>query len=302
MPITATIPDDVPVETAQTSPGSGPPSRCRGSSRRTAKCAPSTAWTSRSRPGTVLGLLGPNGAGKTTAVRVLTTLLKPDAGADRGRRRGRHRRPRAPARAHRPGRPVRVGRREPDRAGEPGHGRAPLRHEAQPGEGARQGAAGRLRPVRRRRPDGQEVLGRHAPAPGPGRGARGQAAGAVPGRAHHGPGPAQPAGPVGHDRAAGGRRHHGAADHPVPGRGRPAGRRDRRDRPRQGHRPGHPRGAEEPGRRRAARGHARRRRPGAAGHRGAALRCAPRTPSPRARRSRWPWRSARARSSRPSRA
>jgi ABC-2 type transport system ATP-binding protein len=28
----------------------------------------------------VLGLLGPNGAGKTTAVRILTTLLKPDAG------------------------------------------------------------------------------------------------------------------------------------------------------------------------------------------------------------------------------
>src|SRR5215218_659821 len=31
-------------------------------------------------PGPVLGLLGPNGAGKTTAVRVMTTLLKPDAG------------------------------------------------------------------------------------------------------------------------------------------------------------------------------------------------------------------------------
>jgi ABC-2 type transport system ATP-binding protein len=30
--------------------------------------------------GTVLGLLGPNGAGKTTCVRVLTTLLRPDAG------------------------------------------------------------------------------------------------------------------------------------------------------------------------------------------------------------------------------
>src|SRR3712207_6583963 len=34
-------------------------------------------------PGTVLGLLGPNGAGKTTCVRVLTTLLPPDAGSAR---------------------------------------------------------------------------------------------------------------------------------------------------------------------------------------------------------------------------
>jgi ABC-2 type transport system ATP-binding protein len=31
----------------------------------------------------VLGLLGPNGAGKTTAVRILTTLLRPDAGTAR---------------------------------------------------------------------------------------------------------------------------------------------------------------------------------------------------------------------------
>lgn len=30
--------------------------------------------------GTVLGVLGPNGAGKTTAVRILTTLIKPDGG------------------------------------------------------------------------------------------------------------------------------------------------------------------------------------------------------------------------------
>ena len=35
------------------------------------------------QPATVLGLLGPNGAGKTTAVRVLTTLLAPDAGSAR---------------------------------------------------------------------------------------------------------------------------------------------------------------------------------------------------------------------------
>jgi len=33
--------------------------------------------------GAVLGLLGPNGAGKTTAVRILTTLLKPDGGSAR---------------------------------------------------------------------------------------------------------------------------------------------------------------------------------------------------------------------------
>jgi ABC-2 type transport system ATP-binding protein len=33
--------------------------------------------------GTVLGLLGPNGAGKTTAVRILTTLIRPDGGSAR---------------------------------------------------------------------------------------------------------------------------------------------------------------------------------------------------------------------------
>ncbi len=33
--------------------------------------------------GTVLGVLGPNGAGKTTAVRILSTLLAPDAGTAR---------------------------------------------------------------------------------------------------------------------------------------------------------------------------------------------------------------------------
>jgi ABC-2 type transport system ATP-binding protein len=37
----------------------------------------------RAPAGTVLGLLGPNGAGKTTAVRILTTLLPPDAGSAR---------------------------------------------------------------------------------------------------------------------------------------------------------------------------------------------------------------------------
>jgi ABC-2 type transport system ATP-binding protein len=35
------------------------------------------------RTGSILGLLGPNGAGKTTAVRILATLLDPDAGSAR---------------------------------------------------------------------------------------------------------------------------------------------------------------------------------------------------------------------------
>ncbi|MET7640244.1 ATP-binding cassette domain-containing protein [Streptomyces sp. NPDC005438] len=35
------------------------------------------------QPGTVYGVLGPNGAGKTTAVRMLATLLRPDAGEAR---------------------------------------------------------------------------------------------------------------------------------------------------------------------------------------------------------------------------
>jgi ABC-2 type transport system ATP-binding protein len=34
-------------------------------------------------PASVLGLLGPNGAGKTTIIRILTTLLRPDAGSAR---------------------------------------------------------------------------------------------------------------------------------------------------------------------------------------------------------------------------
>ena len=31
-------------------------------------------------PGSVYGVLGPNGAGKTTTIRMLATLLRPDAG------------------------------------------------------------------------------------------------------------------------------------------------------------------------------------------------------------------------------
>ncbi|KAF0995945.1 Daunorubicin/doxorubicin resistance ATP-binding protein DrrA [Geobacillus sp. TFV-3] len=35
----------------------------------------------RVRAGTIYGVLGPNGAGKTTTIRMLATLLRPDAGS-----------------------------------------------------------------------------------------------------------------------------------------------------------------------------------------------------------------------------
>ncbi len=52
-------------------------------------------------------------------------------------------------------------------------------------------------------------------------------------------------------------RHHDAADHPVPRRGRSAGRRDGGDRPRHRHRPRHQRQPQAAGRRRPGRRHAR---------------------------------------------
>ena len=69
--------------------------------------------------GTVLGLLGPNGAGKTTTVRILATLLKPDAGRATVAGFDVVKQADAAPPGHRPVRPVRRRRREPDRAREP---------------------------------------------------------------------------------------------------------------------------------------------------------------------------------------
>ena len=62
-----------------------PTSRSRPAawSRPSATSRPSTASTSRSARGSVYGVLGPNGAGKTTTIRMLATLLRPDAGSAR---------------------------------------------------------------------------------------------------------------------------------------------------------------------------------------------------------------------------
>ena len=62
---------------------------------------------------------------------------------------------------------------------------------------------------------------------------------ALPRRADHRPGSAQPRRPVGDDRGARRRGHDRPAHHAVPRRGRPARRPDRRDRPRPGDRRGH---------------------------------------------------------------
>ena len=142
--------------------------------------------------GGILGLLGPNGAGKTTVVRILATLLRPDAGRARilgadvvtqpGEVRtrigltgqyaalddyltGR-------ANLIMIGRLARLGR---DQA----HRRADelLEHFDLTG-------AGRAR--------GQDLFGRHAPPAGPGRQPDRAAPGAVPGRADHRAGSPEP--------------------------------------------------------------------------------------------------------------
>ena len=51
----------------------------------------STASTSTSSRGEILGLIGPNGAGKTTLVNALSGFQRPTAGTVRARRRRRHR-------------------------------------------------------------------------------------------------------------------------------------------------------------------------------------------------------------------
>jgi threonine dehydratase len=174
----------------------------------------------------------PNGAGKTTTVRILTTLLTPDAGRAvagfdvvREARRG--------APLDRPDRPVRRGRRVPHRPREPASMFGRLYHLAKAASEARAGAARGVRPRRRRRPARQDLLRRHAPPPRPRRPAWWASRGSSSSTSR----------PPAWTRAAGWQlwdvidgprrgRHDGAAHHAVPRGGRPARRRHRRHRPR----------------------------------------------------------------------
>ena len=60
--------------------GGGPAIRAVGLVKRYGATTALDGFDLEVAPGTVCGLLGPNGAGKTTAVRILTTLVRPDAG------------------------------------------------------------------------------------------------------------------------------------------------------------------------------------------------------------------------------
>jgi ABC transporter DrrB family efflux protein len=63
-----------------TLPSSAPAARVEGAAKRFGATVALAGVDLEVPEGTVFGLLGPNGAGKTTLVRILTTLLTPDAG------------------------------------------------------------------------------------------------------------------------------------------------------------------------------------------------------------------------------
>ena len=118
-------------------------------------------------PGTVLGLLGPNGAGKTTAVRILTTLLRPDAGKatvagfDVVRQAEELRHVIGLAGQNAAVDENLTGLENLEMVGRLYH--VPAAEARRRGEELLE----RFELTARRRPDGQDVLGRHAPAPGP---------------------------------------------------------------------------------------------------------------------------------------
>ena len=156
--------------------------------------------------GTVLGVLGPNGAGKTTAVRVLTTLLKPDAGS--ARVLGLDVVKDAAALRSKIGLAGQYAAVDENLTGVENLvmvGRLYGKRRAD-AKVARDRAARSLQARRGRRAGRPDLLRRHAPAPRPRGGPGRPPAGPLPRRADDGPRPAQPPRPMGDDRGSGRRR------------------------------------------------------------------------------------------------
>ena len=202
--------------------------------------------------GTVLGVLGPNGAGKTTAVRILTTLLIPDEGRALVEGRDVVEEPAAVRRLiGLAGQSAAIQEELTGRENLELIGR--LYHLSKADSRAR--ASELLEEF-----DLTEAAGRQAKTYSGGMQRRLDLAASLVGNPAvlfldeptTGLDPRSRLGMWEIIRSLVGRRHHAAADHPVPGRGRRAGRRDRGHRPRAGHRGRHRRGAEDPGGRRRA--------------------------------------------------
>ena len=233
-----------------------------------ATCGRCATSTSTSPPGTVLGLLGHNGAGKTTAIRILTTLVRADRGRGHG---GRLRRRRATRR--RSARRIGVAAQQATVDGL-------LTARAQPRDG-RPAPRPVASATARRRADEllerldladaadrlvEDLLRRHAPAARPRRQPGGRARRCCSSTSRPPasiPAAAATCGTMLRDLV----REGTTIDphHAVPRRGRPAGRRHRRARPRPHRRPRHARRAQGAHRRRPHRRHGRRRRPSSIG-------------------------------------
>ncbi len=204
--------------------------------------------------GTVFGLLGPNGAGKTTAIRILTTLLLPDAG--RAEVAGLDVVRDAEALRSRIGLAGQSAAVDENLTGLENLEMVGRLYHLSGSEARRRanevlerfGLADAGRPAR------EDLLGRHAAAPRRGREPRGPSRHPVPRRADHRSGPTEPHRPVGAHPRARPRGEDDAPDHPVPRGGRPAHRPDRDDRRRNGDRRGHRGRTEGPDRRRGAGG------------------------------------------------
>ena len=164
------------------------------------------------RPGEVFALLGPNGAGKSTTIKMLCTLARPTAGTARVAGFDVVHPAQGGAPADRPGLPGADARRAAHRRGEPALSRGALPRARRRGRAAHRPRAGVGRPDRAAQGPGLDLLGRHGAAPRDRPRHAAHPVGAVPRRADHRPGSADPRADVGGRHAAarrGGR--HGAS-------------------------------------------------------------------------------------------